>query len=209
MSDVRASKRGVRRGGLLLASLLLAVSAMGWFTACDHCDQKTGVCVDDSSSRLIEKACSQNVNNGPSCFVTGDGQQTSGLTEDSLGYRLGPAGGTFTLHLLPLDSDISANTGAFDIDVLVANTPGKRGGSITTTLDWGSSCTGCVAPTPSVQAIAVDYQWVRVIESAQTNPVQKDSVIRIAGKDADILDIRTTLVYKPTACSVAAPGAIY
>ncbi|MFO0763086.1 MAG: hypothetical protein U0359_42005, partial [Byssovorax sp.] len=190
MADRRSR---MRRRALLLAPLA-ALAAAHLAAACTtHCDG--GVCTDSSEARFIDRVCRQRATEGPICEVDGGAVQTTGLTGDTLGFHLGDAGGTLTIHLQALEGVRQGDT--FDIELLMASTD-PAGSRIDARLDWGSCGEGCPQNPPIFDTtVTPDYHWVAVEIgqlTATTNLIPYDATLRLEGKSIDIADLRVSSI---------------
>jgi len=116
------------------------------------------------------------------------------MTEDSIGFRLGPGTGALTIRL---DGLAAVQSPFWSLEVLAAsNRP--EGSTIFRTLTWGSCGANCPPDPGDVQApLSQDFAWVNVLENEQgvtfvvSTDIPNDAVVTFRGADIDILDIRT------------------
>lgn len=140
--------------------------------------------------RLLDRACASE----DDCATTGSALRTTGITADSVGYRLGPDEGSVTIPLERIASD------EFVFELLVtgegAISVSSAGLGISENLELGS-----------------DYDWKRVsgkIPSGSDagsfdNPFELTLAVS-DGSHADIADIRAVGLDYPSSCAVRTPG---
>ncbi|MCC6552808.1 MAG: hypothetical protein IT372_07270 [Polyangiaceae bacterium] len=187
--------------------LLLTIPlGLGAFAACndDPCEGST--CVDESGMRLLDRVCASELEGGPACELSGAAEQTSAISADTIGFRLGDAGGSLTIHLQAVDA-VSYASGAFDIEVLAVARNSGTTPMLTSTFTWGGCAQGC-PPDPPEYTVGVpdEYAWIRVVSDQPTtaSTLEYDATLTLAGAGIDIADIRSTTVYEPS-CSIAGP----
>lgn len=198
----RARARRLRR--FLLLGFILAPAA---FAACDEDPCEGGVCVDDSGMRLIDRVCEHRPPEGPACEVAGDAEQTTGVTEDSTGFRLGQGAGSLSIHLVALEA-ATRTTGTFSVEALAAASEPGTTPRLEATLTWGSCAQTCPPdPFPYVVEVGDEYQWVRVVadQAVASGTVPYDAVLTLSGAGIDVADLRSVSVYDEYGCSVAGP----
>lgn len=202
--DPRTGPRRARRRAAT-GGLVLALAASYPLSACeDHCD--AGQCTVDSRIRMLDELCDQVLSNGaPACELSGDARETTGITADTIGYRLGPGGGSLTIRLNAIDGT-GYSSGSFDIEVLVGASDEDRPGRLTATLDWGSCDAGCFSSVPAYEVeLDHDYEWEPVVRGASPpgNVVSDDAVLVLSGVGVDIADVHTVSRYLQGSCSIA------
>ncbi len=158
-------------------------------------------CATADSVMLLDQVCkatyapaSNNPINGDACTVAKDARETTGLTGDSLAFRLGPSTGELRIRLDVIPAVTSAN---WAIEVLAASSR-PEGSTIYREINWGS-CKGCPStPKDAEAALGEEFEWVRVIENqpafqtwSSSAALASDSLIIFRGADIDIVDIRT------------------
>jgi hypothetical protein len=79
--------------------------------ACSACFDFNYEDVEPDDPRLLDRAC----NEIDACPTTGSAQRTTGITADSIGYRLGPGDGSVTITLAPV-----TGAGSFVFELLLA-----------------------------------------------------------------------------------------
>ncbi len=205
--ETRAGSRRARRRAAA-AGLALALAAGYALSACqDHCD--AGQCTVDSRIRMLDELCDQVLTTGaPACELSGDARETTGITADTVGYRLGPGGGTLAIRLNAIDGT-GYSSGSFDIEVLVGASDEDRAGRLTATLDWGSCDAGCVSSVPGYEVeLDHDYEWEPVVRGASPpgGGVSDDAVLILSGVGIDIADVHTVSRYLQGGCSIAGAG---
>src|SRR5262249_9812269 len=144
MARARPTRRRTSRGFLLLVALTLA-----------------GACSNtvDSHARLMDDACSNSA-----CTTTGNARQTTGVTDDSIGFHLG-RGGKLSI---PIPTYTSSNS-YIDVQVLVSGHGKFTGRLIRNNCGDGGSCTPTTVDTASVY-VSPDYGWASVgTSSTSTN----------------------------------------
>lgn len=187
--------------------LLGAAVAPAAFAACDGDTCERGICVDDSGMRLIDRVCEAPLPEGPACEVAGDAARTTGVTDDSTGFRLGEGAGSLSIHLAALDA-ATRSTGTFSIEVLAAASEQGTTPRLETTLTWGSCAQPCPPdPFPYVVEVDDEYQWVRVVadQAVASGTVPYDAVLTLSGAGIDVADLRSVSVYDEYGCSIAGP----
>jgi hypothetical protein len=193
-----------RRGSrLFLIALPLGFAA---FAACgdDPCDG--GTCVDESGARLLDRVCAQDLSEGPACQVSGAAEETSSVTADTIGFRLGDEGGSLTIHLQALEA-VTYASGYFDIEVLAAARNAGSTPRLTSTFTWGSCAASCPTdPQPYEVFIPEEYAWITVVSGQMSTgaTLQYDAALTLSGAGVDIADMRSTTTY-PQGCSIAGP----
>lgn len=204
--------RRVRRALLFGAVLAPAVVA-----ACDDDTCENGTCVDESGMRLLDRVCDVDLLAGPSCGLEGVAEQVSGVTADSIGFRLGDAAqagapgqqGSLLIRMQALaDVTYLASSGTFSVEVLaVAREPGTTP-RLTSRLTWGACGQTCPGdPSPYAVEIYDEYTWITVVSGATAPtalPLPDDAMLTLSGAGIDIADIRAISVY-PEGCSIAGP----
>jgi hypothetical protein len=186
-------------------ALLLAVVVLGAPGACngDNCEE--GICVEESSARLLDEAC--RAGKAVPCNVSGDAEETTGITEDSIGFRLGDKGGTLTIPLAALDTDVLVS-GIFDVQVLVAASIEGASSELSATLSWGS-CVDCPPdPSPFIGQISYDYTWVTVVAgqpsvAGVSSTIAPDAALTLTGANIDVADLRSVVTSPQFGCTVA------
>jgi hypothetical protein len=202
MDDARAVQRPRASYRLRLVGLALGMALLEQATACESACNDAGQCTFDSGSRLIDDVCVQTLDDGtPACELEGDAEETTGVTADVSGYRLGPKGGTLSIALSAVEGT-QFSSGSYDIDVLMA--AAEEGGSATVTATLVQS--GCTDPScpglPTVTTrVDYDYAWITVVQSAQAST---GGFLVLTGAGVDIADIHSSARYLETGCSVAA-----
>jgi hypothetical protein len=157
-----------------------------------------GACSDDveSQARLLDEACE-----GVPCQTTGSARQTTGITEDSVGFKLGPSPGTVTI---PLPDFSEAGDDSFDVEVLVAGR-----GSYTGSLRQPCSSAGCNPVVDSTTAsIPREYEWrsVGVFLGNKSTFQNFEVELEVAeGSELDLADVRYD-TFDHVNCSVAVVG---
>jgi hypothetical protein len=175
--------------------MLLLVSALAVAGACT-----SNV---ESRPRLLDESCG-----GGECATSGAALQTTGLTADSIGYKLGAGPARLTI---PLQSFSDLNHDAFNAEVLV-----EGHGTITGRLLQGD-CDGigpCDVVDEHTLVLPRQYDWVRVgtfVSSSSGTQSFKDFFIQIeiddqhASSELELADIRYDS-FDALHCSVYAPG---
>lgn len=136
--------------------------------------------------RLLDRACP----NVDDCEVTGAAQRTTGITEDSVGYRLGPGDGSLTIPLQP--------TGVgpdFVFEILVAG----EGSAQLSSSGLGIS--------ESIE-LPSSYDWRRITGTiASGASSDQELTIAVTGESrAELADIRAKGLDYPVSCAVRVPG---
>jgi hypothetical protein len=194
-----------RRTSALRPAIAAVVVACAAFAACGGDGCEDGFCTDESSARLLDVVCED----PEACVVAGDAARTTGITEDTIGFRLGDGAGTLTLRM----SEIAAETPSFqsdlDLQVLVAASADGASAELSAHLTWGS-CTSCPQdPGPFIGQVAHDYIWVTVATQTflqgSSEPLPPDAVLVLSGRGIDIADLRTIVTTPQIGCSIAAP----
>lgn len=196
--------RRVRRGLLLAAVLAPAV-----FAACgDNDDCEYGTCVEESGTRLIDRICATDEAEDPACELEGAAEQTSGITADSIGFRLGEQAGSLLIHMQAIADATYFYSGTFSIKVLATTREPGASQRLTTQLTWGTCGATCpAAPPPSSIEVHDEYAWVTVVADAVapgTATLPDDAVLTLSGAGIDIADIRSISTFAE-GCSIAGP----
>jgi len=187
--------------------LLLAVLGAASFGACggDNCDD--GICTEESSARLLDLACGSG--SKQSCKVSGDAEQVTGITEDTVGFRLGESGGTVIIPVDAIGTEMVLS-GELAVQVLVAAVEEGASPELSAKLTWGS-CTACpVDPPPFIGQVAHDYTWVTVV-AGQPNAgltagtIPADAALTLSGRGIEVADLRTIVRSQEFGCSIAGP----
>ncbi len=155
---------------------------------------------EDGEARLVDRACRSG-----RCMTSGSARQVSGITSDSVGFRLGPGPGKI---VIPLPTFSSQGNNSFHVELLAAGT-----GRLRTRLTQGTcdpSGSGCSLVDSASSFLGREYRW----HSGGTF-VGKQSA-GFAGfaleveldqpGDAEIADIRYDR-FDAVSCAVRAPGA--
>jgi hypothetical protein len=140
--------------------------------------------------RLLDRACAL----PEDCSTLGSAQRTTGITGDSVGYRIGPGWGSLTI---PLQRDDIARPD-FALDLLVAGSG---------TLDVALPSAG-FDQTVDVPA---SYDWVTVGGTFPSSAAGADGGVDLTvsvndGSRAEIADLRGDNLDYVHACSVSAVG---
>jgi hypothetical protein len=187
--------------GILVGAVVLV--------ACDEDPCDGGTCVSESGMRLLDRVCDVQLQ-GPACEMEGAIEQTSGVTADTIGFRLGGSSagesGSLIIHMQAVE-DATFASGIFNIEILAAaREPGMKP-RLTSRLTWGSCGQTCPGdPPPYAIEIYDEYTWVTVVadESSPGAAIPYDAVLQLSGSGIDIADMRSTAVY-PVGCSIAGP----
>ena len=200
-----ADRGSRRRRLLLLAAVVLA--ALG---ACGDGECEDGLCVEESSARLLDDACRPN--SAVPCTVSGDAEATSGITDDSVGFHIGDGTGTVAIPLEALDPDMLVS-GVFDLQVLVAGSIEGATTELSAKLTWGS-CTSCPPdPSPFIGQVSHEYTWVTVVSrqattGAAVGVIPPDAALTLSGRNLDIADLRTVVTTPQFGCSIAGGAGV-
>jgi hypothetical protein len=197
--------RRLRR--LLVLAVLLGAAALA---ACDGDSCENGTCVSESGMRLLDRVCEVPLQEGPACELEGAAEQTSGVTADTIGIRLGASAdaeaASLLIHVKALEA-ATLSSGIFDVEILAAaREPGTKP-RLTSRLTWGSCGQTCpVDPPPYAVEIYDEYTWVTVVadEASPGTTLPYDAVLQLSGSGIDIADMRSTAEY-PVGCSIAGP----
>jgi hypothetical protein len=159
--------------------------------------------------RLLDRVCNVQLQ-GPACEVEGAIEQTSGVTADTIGFRLGGSSegdaGSLIIHMQAIE-DATFASGIFDIEILAVAREPETKPRLTSRLTWGSCGQTCpVDPPPYAVEIYDEYTWVTVVagQSSTGTALPYDAVLQLSGSGIDIADMRSTAVY-PAGCSIAGP----
>ncbi len=140
--------------------------------------------------RLLDRAC----DNDDSCGTAGNAQRTTGITEDSVGYRLGPGSGSLRV---PLERKGMGDD--FTLELLVAGN-----GNAEISLEQ----TNVVKQSLS---LSDEYEWAEVegrFSSYSYDPSgQVELTIQVDNDSKlDLADLRAKNLDYVSSCSVAAVG---
>lgn len=139
--------------------------------------------------RLIDRACPNDV----SCQTTGSAERTTGITGDSVGYRMGPSSGSV---VIPLERK---NMGSeFSLAVLASGS-----GTLEVSIS-GSNVQRSIS-------LSKDYEWVEVDGSFPSSSQNFEDTVELTlmvgdGQSAEIADIRAHNLDYVNSCSVSAVG---
>lgn len=165
----------------LLAFLALASAA----TACAF-DLTTP---QPEDPRLIDRACPDET----SCQTSGTAERTTGITGDSIGYRMGPMAGSVRI---PLERRNMGDD--FSLAVLAS----------------GSGTLEVTLPSANVQRslpLSEDYEWLEVDGTFPSQSTGSNDTVELTlrvgdGSSAEIADIRAHNLDHINACSVSVVG---
>ena len=157
-------------------------------------------CNTEDSVLLLEQICRATFSigtsssvNGDACTVAGDAQETSGLTGDSLAFRLGPKTGELRIRLDVIEA---VTNSSWSLDVLAAsNRP--EGSTIYGEINWGSCSGRPSTPKDAEASLGEGFEWVNMVDNQAGVSVwgsvdlASNSLIIFRGADVDIIDLRT------------------
>lgn len=134
--------------------------------------------------RLLDRVCSV----PEDCTTSGSAERTTGITADSVGFRLGPGSGSVTITLVS-----TSGTGAGEFEVLASGAGTLR-------------VTSAALGVSEVFDLRADYDWYRVTgEAGSTGNIVFD--LGVEGESrAEVADLRAKGL-DHAGCSVAAPGS--
>lgn len=203
MVEPRLPPRSRYRLRVALVVAVLAGAAV-IVPACSDRSCNGNLCTTASAARQIDTLCSDSDAGSPTCELSGNAQQTTGITDDTTGIVLDD--GALIVHLVGLPA-AQFPVGTFDVELLVATTDGSMQ-SISSKLTWGS-CGNCSTDPPTLDTtVSGDYSWVRVVTGQVTAPIglriPNDATLTLTGTNIDIADIRTTST-SASGCSIAGP----
>jgi hypothetical protein len=156
----------------------------------------------DSKARLIDDACANSA-----CTLSGSARQTSGITADSIGFKVGPGAGKITIPIPPYAS----SNNYMNVEVLVSGHGQFTGRLMRQSCGDGGAC----APTPVDTAtiyVGRDYGWASVgtysVGSGSSGFAGLSAEIEVTDSSAnvDLLDVRYE-TFDTIRCSVSTPGA--
>lgn len=164
----------------------------------------SGCTVDDADGRLIDRLCDPaladypQVSGSATCEISGDAFKTTGMTDNSLGYRLGPGGGALRVRLNALEAPWDPT---WSLDVLAAAAP-DHSELLRRTLTWGSCGPACPDDPEDWGAILPDnYNWVPVVAALPglgfNGSIPADAYLELSGKNIHIVDLRVTYGIRP------------
>lgn len=168
-----------RPRGLRRAALLAGVAAL---VACSSYNSETET---HSDPRVLDRICRVHA-----CTMEGKAVRTHGITDDSIGYHLGPGPGRL---VIPVTYELERG----DVEVLVTGS-----GSFVASPE---SCptSECSRPAPS------DYRWMAVVTPGPTriSTGSGQIVLQTTGEqdELDVADIRSTKE-NATCAIVGGPG---
>ncbi|MBE7484574.1 MAG: hypothetical protein HS104_31985 [Polyangiaceae bacterium] len=161
-----------RRRGIVVLALL----------GCSACFDFTDPAPGDP--RLLDRVCSL----PEDCTTSGSAERTTGITADSVGFRLGPGGGSVTITLVS-----TSGSGARELEVLASGAGTLR-------------VTSAALGVSEVFDLRADYDWYRVAG----DPGSSSNVVIDLGVEGDsraeVADLRAQGL-DHSGCSVAAPGS--
>ena len=157
---------------------------------------------EDGEARLVDRACRSG-----RCVTSGSARQVSGITSDSVGFRLGPGPGKI---VIPLPTFTSQGNNSFHVELLAAGSARLKTRLTQETCDSsGSGCSIAEVDTAS-NFLEREYRWHSAgtfvgKQSAGFAGFTLEVELDQAG-DAEIADIRYDR-FDAISCAVRAPGA--
>jgi len=169
-----------------------AVAILGGVIAAGACTSQV-----DSQSRLIDEACAVE-----ECTTTGNARATTGLTSDSLAFKIGPGPGKV---VIPLPAFSHGGNSSFRLEALVSGAATARLLRSTCSSDAGA-CSTQVQDSSSMYANVYDWEPVGSYSSSSTSFSGFAVEIETTGsQEIAVIDLRYD-TYDTVNCSVYAPG---
>ena len=161
-----------------------------------------GACdTQDGEARLVDRACRSG-----RCTVTGSAKQVSGITSDSVGFRLGPGPGKVRI---PLPAFSSAGNDSFHVDVLASGTGQLKTRLSQESCDGSGNCNLDEVDSAS-GILGADYEWISAGTFVGKSPSGFAGFVLEAeldtSGDAEIADVRYDR-FDAIHCGVSAVGA--
>lgn len=157
-------------------------------------------CSTEPQVRVLDNICNPDLDeyyygstgSSNACTVSGDARETTGVSADTIGFKLGP--GTGSLHIR-MNAIQAVYSSVWSLDVLAASAR-PEGSTIFRTITWGSCASSCPAdPDDTEAALAEDFEWITMVTGETgavqfSDPIPDDALLTFTGADIDIVDIR-------------------
>jgi hypothetical protein len=192
-----------------VVAIVVVVGAVAQLLPACESAREDGVCVDETPARTLDAICDlPDVAPGvPACSVAGAAKETTGISEDTRGYKLD--GGALVIRLSALEA-VTDFRGLVDVEALAARTGGN--GALTAYLTWGSCGVCGQDPAPYTVKVDEDYGWVQIISAEPTHTerddgseikLPPDATLTLTGNGVDLADVRTRSTY--SSCAIVGP----
>ena len=156
----------------------------------------SSACGGDEQALRLEQVCGQPPvpQQSAPCRLSGDAQQTTGLTGDAMAIHFGSAGGALEIRINALGAPLEQT---WSFEALAAARPLRAEGNVLLRKFDFSSCDAVACPEQPVDtqaALDEDFQWAVMVETipgSNANPIPDSATLTLEGADIDIVDIRT------------------
>lgn len=171
--------------------------------ACEETCSYGDTCVEDSGMRLLDRVCAVRRREGDGCELQGAAERTTGLTADSIGFRLGGPGGEEGSLAIDLSAvqDESSRGSVFRLEVLVASSEPGSDPRLTVQIQRGT-CSSCGSDfPPEALGVGDEYTWVTVMNIQDAaSEIGGDAIVTLSGAGVDIADMRSFSSYDVPGC---------
>jgi hypothetical protein len=154
----------------------------------------------DSRARLLDEECER-----ATCATEGNAEQVTGITADSIGFRLGPGIGKLTI---PLGTFSRAGTDSFSTELLLAGIGSYRVQLLQRACADAASCQATIV-SESTGVVSEDPEWRFAGSFSGAGDTFSSFSIEIQTESTtervDVIDVRYD-AFQSVDCSVRAPG---
>lgn len=156
----------------------------------------------DSRARLLDEECQK-----ATCATEGNAEEVTGITADSIGFRLGPGVGKVTI---PLSTFTRFGSDSFSVEVLVAGAGAFHARLMQRTCsEGGGSCAGATLVTDTSGGASEEPGWRPAGSFSGSSGTFSNFFLEIESESTtervDVIDVRYD-TFDAVECSVRAPG---
>lgn len=156
----------------------------------------------DSRARLLDEECQKST-----CTTEGNAKEVTGLTADSIGFRLGPGPGKVRI---PLSTFTRVGSDSFRVQLLLAGAGAYRASLIQRTCsEGGGSCASETEIGSSSGGVSEDAEWRDSGSFSGASDTFSNFFVDVESLSTteriDVIDVRYD-TFDAVDCSVSAPG---
>jgi hypothetical protein len=156
----------------------------------------------DSRARLLDEECQKST-----CATEGNAKEVTGITADSIGFRLGPGPGKVRI---PLDTFTRAGSDSFSVELLLAGAGPYRARLIQRTCsEGGGSCTSETEVSNITGGATEEADWRPGGSFSGSSDTFSNFFIDVESDSTtervDVIDVRYD-TFDAVECSVSTPG---
>jgi hypothetical protein len=155
----------------------------------------------ESRARLLDDECKRAV-----CPVQGNAEEVTGITADSVGFRLGPGVGKVTI---PLSTFTTAGDDSFSVELLIAGEGGYQARLLRETCGDSGTCSGLQIISEISGRATDEPGWRNAGTYSGDADTFSNFVVELesdpGAEEIQLIDIRYD-TFDTVECSVRAPG---